>query len=62
VQAGQVAGQRLSVSTAELLIAAARRERARFEEARELDGVGDRQQKKAPSLDGSLVGKQLDIC
>ena len=60
MQAGRLANQRLSLSTAELL-AAAERERARLETAGELDGVGDRQPKDAPLLDSSLVGKQLEI-
>ncbi|KAL1499979.1 hypothetical protein AB1Y20_012657 [Prymnesium parvum] len=60
VQATQLANQRLSLSSEELL-KAAEKERERLEEIGELDIVGDRQPKNPPPLDESLVGRQLDI-
>eukprot|EP00966_Prymnesium_polylepis_P253639 5862537-Prymnesium_polylepis.1 len=60
LQAEQLAGQQVDLSAEELL-RKAEVERERLEAIGELDRVGDRQPKKAPSLGENLVGTELEI-
>mmetsp|Transcript_21081 Transcript_21081/g.52568 ORF Transcript_21081/g.52568 Transcript_21081/m.52568 type:complete len:153 (+) Transcript_21081:818-1276(+) len=59
-QAEQLADQRLSLSSSQLL-AAAEEKRRQLEAAGELDTVHDQQPNSPPPIDDRLVGRQLEI-